>query len=257
MLPGSDTDSPKLKYNQEVLKFFQKYERMLSLLRINRRKGFLNLKVKTTAMKKIEKLPVVLFILMVAGIGLTSCSSSNDDIVTDSDLRLTVEEKADLQFMYEEEKLARDVYVYFNDKYDLNIFKNISSSEQNHMNYVLEMIQKYGLATNASIDPGIFSNDSLQLLHDKLIEQGNASIVDALIVGATIEDVDIRDLKEAKNATMKTDLINMYEKLECGSRNHMRGFTNQLKTHEVIYTPQFISQEQYDEILNGEHGHCG
>ena len=44
----------------------------------------------------------------------------------------TAEEAADMLFMREEEKLARDVYVAMSTKYPQNIFKNIAASEQKH-----------------------------------------------------------------------------------------------------------------------------
>ena len=38
--------------------------------------------------------------------------------------------------MREEEKVARDVYLSLNDTWNLRIFKNITSSEQTHMNAI-------------------------------------------------------------------------------------------------------------------------
>jgi hypothetical protein len=37
----------------------------------------------------------------------------------------------------------------------------------------------------------------------------------------------------------------------------MRAFTNQLEMRGETYTPQFISQEMFDAIINGEHEQCG
>ncbi|MCL4170722.1 UNVERIFIED_CONTAM: hypothetical protein GTU68_045857 [Idotea baltica] len=159
--------------------------------------------------------------------------------------------------MREEEKLARDVYLYFYDKYELNIFNNIAASEQKHMDAVGTIMEKYGVEDPASNESGVFTNTTLQQLYDDLIAQGDASLVEALKVGATIEDVDIRDLDDAMSGTTKTDLIDMYEMLECGSRNHMRAFTQQLNSRSETYTPQFITQAQYDEVINGAHEHCG
>ncbi|MEZ4935022.1 MAG: DUF2202 domain-containing protein [Saprospiraceae bacterium] len=191
-----------------------------------------------------------LFILMA---GFISCDDSDDNVV----LSLSENEKADLIFMREEEKLARDVYLYFSEKYDLNIFKNISSSEQTHMDAVLGIMEVYGVEDPASTEMGVFTNADLQQLYNNLIAQGDASLVAALTVGATIEDVDILDLDNAIDATSKADIIDVYEMLACGSRNHMRGFSSQLDVQGETYTPQFITQEMYDDILNGGHENCG
>lgn len=169
---------------------------------------------------------------------------------------LTDQEETDLLFLREEEKLARDVYLYAFDKYGSNIFKNISNSEQSHMDQVLVLINQYELSDPASNDRGVFSDSVLQGLYTDLTDQCDVSLVDAFKVGATIEDLDIKDIVHFESNTIKTDLLDMYAVLVCGSRNHMRGFTNQLTSNGVVYIPQFISQAEYDAIINGEHESC-
>ena len=51
---------------------------------------------------------------------------------------LSDEEAADLAFMREEEKLARDVYLTFYDTWGIATFSNIASSEQMHTNAILD-----------------------------------------------------------------------------------------------------------------------
>ena len=208
-------------------------------------------------MKNLRISSLILFVFLTVATGFTSCDESNDDVLTDDVISLTEDEESNLIFMREEEKLARDVYQYFYEKYDLNIFKNIASSEQTHMDAVLTIMEKYGVDDPASTETGVFNNAELQELYDALILQGDASLIDALTVGATIEDVDIRDLDNAIEVTSKADIIDMYEKLACGSRNHMRAFTGQLDAQYETYIPQFITQEEYEEIINGDHEQCG
>ncbi|MEN8224479.1 MAG: DUF2202 domain-containing protein, partial [Bacteroidota bacterium] len=109
---------------------------------------------------------------------------------------ITPEEEEMLVYMREEEKLARDVYAKFYEKYDLAVFNNISTSEQRHMDRVLCLLMHYGIDDPASTEVGVFNNAELQELYNMLIDQGSASQNDALTVGATIEDVDIYDLEE-------------------------------------------------------------
>ena len=198
----------------------------------------------------------MIFALIMVSTGFIACDDGDeiDEIVT---FQLTEDEKSYLLFMREEEKLARDVYVYLNDRYSINVFSNISSSEQTHMNLVLDILKEYGIEDPAPNEPGVFNDESLQELYNDLIAQGSKSLVDALKVGATIEDVDIRDLGEALAATTKPDLIDLYEQLKCGSGNHMRAFVSQLDVMDETYTPQFITEELYNETLNGAHENCG
>ena len=162
-----------------------------------------------------------------------------------------------LQYMREEEKLARDVYQYLYDQYGQNVFKNIRSSEQAHMDAVLKVMQQFGIQDIAHPTPGLFNHPELQTLYNSLIEQGKTSLPNALIVGATIEDVDIKDLGLAVAGTTNATITSMYQKLECGSGNHLRAFAGNLSSLGVMYTPQFISAAQYQEILNSEQAHCG
>ncbi len=50
-----------------------------------------------------------------------------------------------LQFMREEEKLARDVYISLYSSWNQRVFNNISQSEQRHMEAIRILIDKYEL----------------------------------------------------------------------------------------------------------------
>lgn len=156
-----------------------------------------------------------------------------------------------LSYMREEEKLARDVYLYLYDIWDTPIFNNIADAEQTHMDAVLRVIQKYDLADPAqSTQPGIFSDPTLQGLYDSLTAQGAASLIDGYLVGATIEDLDIYDLRRSLALVDNEDITVVFENLEKGSRNHMRAFTGRLTDLGMVYSPTYISQEEYDSIIN-------
>jgi hypothetical protein len=159
--------------------------------------------------------------------------------------------------MREEEKLARDVYNYLHKKWSINVFKNIAKSEQNHMDLLLDEVDLCKFEDSVLPEDGKFNNSHIQELYDGLIAKGDKSLVDALQVGATIEDVDIFDLDNFSSKTEDETLLKIYENLTCGSRNHMRAFVGWLEKEGVDYTPQFISQEQYDGIINGDHERCG
>ena len=61
------------------------------------------------------------------------------------DRRLDQQEIDALQFMVEEEKLARDVYSYLYQQWNLAIFNNITGSEQNHMDSIRDLLIRYDL----------------------------------------------------------------------------------------------------------------
>ena len=196
----------------------------------------------------------MVFVAFITAIMLSNCSneSNNEALVP-----LSQAEINDLKFLREEEKLARDVYLYSYDKYQLMIFDNISQSEQRHMNSVLNLLNKYGIPDPASTEIGVFNNPDLQKLYNILTKQADISSVEALKAGATIEDLDINDIDDFTANTTKPDLLNVYGNLNCGSKNHIRAFTRWLENEEVTYTPQYLSIEEYNVILSSSNGGCG
>ena len=196
----------------------------------------------------------ILFVTFVTSIMLSNSSFLSYDKVLDP---LTQAEINDLKFLREEEKLARDVYLYSYDKYQLMIFDNISQSEQRHMNSVLNLLNKYGIPDSAASEKGVFNNPDLQKFYNSLTKQADISSVEALKAGATIEDLDINDIDDFTANTTKPDLLNVYENLNCGSKNHIRAFTRWLENEEVTYAPQYISVEEYNVILSGSNEGCG
>jgi hypothetical protein len=163
---------------------------------------------------------------------------------------LSETEANSLIFMVEEEKLARDVYLALGEKWGLIVFANIASSEQSHMDAIISLMEKYGLETSFIGDRGVFNNEELQTLYNNLIEQGNESAISALTVGATIEDVDIKDLETYTQAVDNQDITLVFQNLTKGSRNHLRAFVRNLEYYGASYTPQFISQEEFDYIIS-------
>ena len=170
---------------------------------------------------------------------------------------LNENDKKILKHMREEEKLARDVYDYFYEKYKLPIFDNISNAEQTHMDRVLAVLTQNGIKDPAHSEAGKFNNIELQQLYYDLIEQGDKSIIDALKVGATIEDVDIYDLMKFTKETDNPSILRIFENLTCGSRNHMRAFIALLETYDTTYTPKYISEKLFTKIIKGKHEKCG
>lgn len=172
---------------------------------------------------------------------------------------LTDTEIEALQFMREEEKLARDVYLLLYDQWGLPIFQNIASSEQTHIDTVLSLMQRYELADSAAnLGPGQFANSDLQALYDQLSASGSQSLAEALRVGALIEETDIADL-ESRLATLQNgEITQAFNNLRQGSFNHLRAYANMLERQTgEVYQPQVLSATAYAEALAGTSGGFG
>ena len=207
-----------------------------------------------------------LFVAFLTSVMLSNCSSDNSKstlvptttlVPPASLVALSEAEISDLKFLREEEKLARDVYLFSFDKYQINIFKNISQSEQNHTDSVLFLLNRYGISDPALTERGVFVNPVLQGLYNDLTAQASISSIEALKVGATVEDLDINDIDHFTVNTSKADLLYVYNNLNCGSKNHIRTYTNQLVIYGVNYVPQFLSVADYNSILSSANVKCG
>ena len=128
-------------------------------------------------------------------------------------------------------------------------FNNIAESEQNHMDAIKTLLDKYGVPDPAYQEIGVFNDPNLQQLYEQLETQGKVYKLDALMVGALIEEIDIEDLQTAIDQTGKKDLQRVYGNLMSGSENHLRAFVSQIELLGVNYESQYLPQEIVDEVL--------
>lgn len=164
---------------------------------------------------------------------------------------INIEERNGLVLMREEEKMAHDVYSFLYDKWNIMIFNNIASSEQTHTNAVLELLDKYDIDDPASgKNIGVYNDTSLQRMYNQLLINGNYSLLSALTVGATIEDLDIYDLEKLILKVDNQDIAFVYNNLLKASRNHMRAFYSQIVNNGGTYRAKYISQQQLEDIVN-------
>jgi len=162
---------------------------------------------------------------------------------------LDAEEANTLLWMREEEKVARDVNVNLYKLWKKPVFRRIANSEQRYFVAIGAKIDSYGLTDPALAAIGQFTNTDLQAMYDQLLVSGGTSYIQALLVGATIEDVDIRDLQAAIEATDEAALKTTYQNLLEGSKNHLRAFVELLQDLGVTYSPQYIDPVLYDAIV--------
>ena len=189
-------------------------------------------------------------------------------------------ETAHLIFMREEEKLARDVYLALAALYaQPSTFEIIGEgSEQTHTDTVRDILEKYGIPTpnpTANDLPssiGVFSGaDYGWYFTEKfnaLVDRGRVSLLEALYVGAFIEELDMLDIVGCPKVIVETndvigagecgltytdaaDLQTMYTHLVDGSKSHLRSYVKNIEAiiGEGNYIAQVLTQEEVDAIL--------
>ena len=147
-------------------------------------------------------------------------------IMTNVSTELSEEQKDMLFFIYEEEKVARDVYITLG-----KIHKNESTFtlmrfiEQRHVDTARELCDTYGVETSHVDEDAVgeFESLVLQTLYDACIKRGEKSLLDALEVGKFIEVTDIEDLEQA-SVGMPSDVVEVYENLKKRNLKHLGAF---------------------------------
>ncbi|MDP3464418.1 MAG: DUF2202 domain-containing protein [Sulfuricurvum sp.] len=139
---------------------------------------------------------------------------------------LTDTQKASLLFMYQEEKVARDVYYTLGKQYPAaTTFANIQLSEQQHIDAVEGLCKKYNVDISAVQESvvGVFVLSDLQSLYNILVAEGSTSLLAGLKVGVAIEEKDIKDILVAE-VGMPSDVVKVFESLRAGSISHLDAF---------------------------------
>lgn len=166
---------------------------------------------------------------------------------------LSAAESASLIFMREEEKLAQDVYTQLGTVWgsQSRVFGNIARSEATHTEAIRQLLLRYSLTDPAAtLAAGVYQNATLQGLYTQLVAAGTPVLVDALKVGAAIEEIDMIDLNKALLEIDNQDIVLVYQNLLKGSRNHLRAFVNALAGQGVIYAPQYMALADYQAIIS-------
>lgn len=171
-------------------------------------------------------------------------------------VKLSEKEKDAIIYMREEEKLARDVYDSMFVVWDMNPFGNIRHSERRHLEMVKGLIDDYKLddpLLTTADKPGVFVNPLFTKLYAEMVTAGTGCSVEALKIGAKIEELDLKDLKDRMAETSRKDILEVYGYLAMGSENHLRAFCRKLKMQGVTYEPEFLDKKEFEKILEQDN----
>jgi len=156
-----------------------------------------------------------------------------------------------LQFIREEEKMARDVYLVLYEAWGSPVFLNIAASEQRHMDAMARLLDFYGIEDPVTSDEiGAFTDPDIRDLYGDLVSRGLESEAEAMRAGGCIEEYDIADIWLAYDETDEIRIQRVYENLYEGSYNHLDAFVHnyELLTGEV-YVQQLLSAEEFAYVM--------
>ncbi|GIU00220.1 hypothetical protein TSL6_07260 [Sulfurovum sp. TSL6] len=182
--------------------------------------------MNTNNIKNRRNFLTKMFVAGASGVALFSSSAYAKKETTDTTVVLTEDQKDMLFYIYQEEKVARDVYITLGNIYtNENTFASIQISEQRHMDSAKELCEIYGVDTSEVDEDavGSFVLPVLQELYDTCVGEGETSLLDALKIGELIEYTDIEDLEHAAEG-MPEDVVSVFESLKEGSLSHLDAF---------------------------------
>jgi len=193
-------------------------------------------------------------------------------LINIKDKNLTLEEKRALQYMWNDEKLAHDLYLALYEIFPNKVLYTIATkSESRHKESVENLIKQYDLNITssdfighysaselASFKMGEFILPEISELYTKLYALGAQSEIDALKVGCMVEVTDIRDLDKYIPVVNKNIAL-VFGYLKEGSYHHYKAFDKSLKSLGVSdgccsmkdYCLEFVDSSNH----HGDEGH--
>ena len=140
--------------------------------------------------------------------------------------KITATQKAQLIYIIQEEKLARDVYAALAAKGFSQKFGNITQSEQTHMNLMAGVLKTYGIANpTTGLKAGVFKDKTLTALYAKIMKTAPNSYAEAMAAGVLIEKTDIIDLEKMISGFTQIDAKTVLNSLLSGSQKHLAAFS--------------------------------
>lgn len=181
---------------------------------------------------------------------LVSCSLMQPKSVRNSNL-LNEKEISAITNLIGKEKIAKDVYENFYAQYKNNLFGNIAKRKQKHIDIWKNILERQNILVE--------ENETLsetENLKNQFISEGTDEI-SALKTAVKIEELNFNDIDIVRKNSHKKEILEATKGIECGTRNHLLVFYQDLKNKGGKYTHQYISGKQFNNIVNGNIISCG
>ena len=156
--------------------------------------------------------------------------SQEDSVITEEEV--TTDSTVDtstlaemLTFIFQEEKLAHDLYVQLASTSGAQQFQNVLNSESTHISLVQGLLATYNVVDpTIGLAEGEFVDQELQALYDSLLASGSIDRAGAIAAGIAVEEKDIADIEVMLASELPSDVASVLERLLSGSQNHLAAF---------------------------------
>lgn len=168
----------------------------------------------------------------------------------------TDEQKALVQ-IFEQEKLARDVYSQIGEKFGIKILKNAAIGKQKQMSLILDFMTLNQVAVAFDDAQGVFKSPELRENYSAFLTEGLGSLNNAFRVGAKMEDYNIYHIDKILATQTTGKLVLLLSKLSCSAGNELKTQVNMLVGNGEMFMPDYISVKLYRSIMHDNHEYCG
>ena len=187
---------------------------------------------------KMKQLILIIVVL------LSSCIVGySTDIKNDKELFLK---------LYQEEKLAYDLYGEFYERWSLSVFNKVQQREAKHVWCVERIMDNYGFDYNTNTNAGSYPDRDIQKIYDDLTVKGCISDLAALEAAAYIKEKHISQLRERIRYQEDEYIVKVIFLMEKAAQSHLRAFVKSIRLSGSDYNPVFLTDDEFSNIMDSD-----
>ncbi|HMQ78186.1 MAG TPA: DUF2202 domain-containing protein [Ignavibacteria bacterium] len=151
--------------------------------------------------------------------------------------------------LYQEEKLAYDLYGEFYERWSLGVFNKVQQREAKHVWCVERIMDNYGFDYNTNTIAGSYPDRDIQKIYDDLTVKGCISDLAALEAAAYIKEKHISQLRERIRYQEDEYVVKVIFLMESAAQSHLRAFVKSIRLSGSDYSPVFLTDDEFSRIM--------
>lgn len=177
-----------------------------------------------------------------------------DNILAMERERIDRQEKNDLRYVRELEKMAFDLYMGWSERWGLPMYTKGYKAELSHTKAVAVFLEIYDIKDKAHGEVGSFEYDDILEKYNDRHERGMVSSEEAIRLTAEIQEELIVFLEQllVDGRTDNMDIEVMYNNLIRASRNHFRLAVRHINRNGGSYSPIHLPEGMYKDIISND-----
>lgn len=154
--------------------------------------------------------------------------------------------------LYQEEKLAYDLYGEFYERWSLGVFNKVQQREAKHVWCVERIMDNYGFDYNTNTNSGIYPDKDIQRMYDDLTVKGCISDLAALEAAAYIKEKHISQLRERIRYQEDEYVVKVIFLMESAAQSHLRAFVKSIRLSGSDYSPVFLTDDEFSNVMDSD-----